>query len=348
MDTAWRANVTDRDLIYVAGHLGLAGSAILRALDRRGRRFIVTRTHAELELADRRAVDHFFASVEPDVVILAAALVGGIHANSTRPAEFIERNLRIQLNVIDAARRHGVRRLLFLGSSCIYPRLAPQPMKEEYLLTGALEPTNQAYAAAKLAGIEMCRAYRQQYGFDAISLIPTNLYGPHDNFSAEDSHVLPGLMRRLHDAKQAGESELAVWGTGMARREFLHADDFGEAACMALEKYQGELPLNIGCGADITVAELAAIVREAVGFDGRLTFDATRPDGTPQKLLDVSRLSALGWRPRFALRDGIADTYRWFVTRGEGRFPRGADNGVTYRVSPDVLATAAANGERAS
>ncbi|HEY7379485.1 MAG TPA: GDP-L-fucose synthase, partial [Steroidobacteraceae bacterium] len=282
-------------LIYVAGHRGLAGSAILRQLQALGFDNLVTQTSRQLDLRNQRAVDRFFDSTRPEVVILAAARVGGIHANDSQPAQFIRDNLQIQTNVIDAAQRFNVGKLVFLGSSCIYPRLAPQPMKEEYLLTGALEPTNEWYAIAKIAGLKMCQAYRRQYDFDAIAVMPTNLYGPRDNFSETQSHVLPALIRRFHDAKQAGAQEVVVWGTGKPRREFLHVDDFASAVVLLLQRYAEEAPINIGTGEDVSIAELAELVREAVGFEGKIVYDSSKPDGTPRKLLDVSRLKALGW-----------------------------------------------------
>jgi GDP-L-fucose synthase len=258
-------------------------------------------------------VGAFFDEERPQYVILAAARVGGIRANSTYPAEFIRDNLQIQTNVIDAAWRHGVRKLCFLGSSCIYPRLAPQPIHEDMLLTGPLEPTNQWYAIAKIAGIKMCQAYRRQYGFDAISLMPTNLYGPGDNFDPEMSHVVPALIRRIHEARVQGQAELVVWGTGTPRREFLHVDDLASAIVHVMRTYEDEDPVNVGCGVDVTIRELAELVARVVGFTGRLVTDPSQPDGTPQKLLDVSRLRSLGWQPRIGLEDGIRQTYQWFL-----------------------------------
>ncbi len=299
-------------VVYVAGHTGLAGSAICRALKRRGFGSIVTEPHYRLDLTQQRAVDRFFDDARPEVVILAAARVGGIRANAERPADFIRDNLQIQTHVIDAAYRFRASKLVFLGSSCIYPKLAPQPLREEYLLSGPLEPTNDAYAVAKLAGIKMCQAYRRQYGFDAVSVLPTNLYGPGDNYDANDSHVIPGLIRRMHDAKQRGETRFEVWGSGQPRREFLHSDDFADAVVTVLEKYSGEEPINIGAGDDLTIAEVAAIVRRVVGLEAELGFDTSQPDGTPRKLLDVSRIRALGWEPRIGLEQGIAATYAAF------------------------------------
>jgi GDP-L-fucose synthase len=308
--------LSKNSVIYLAGHAGLAGSAIYRALRRNGYRNIITAARGQLDLTVGRAVDRFFDGARPEVVVLAAAKVGGILANQSRPADFIRENLLIQTHVIDCAYRFGVRKLLFLGSSCIYPKAAPQPMREEYLMQGPLEPTNDAYAIAKLAGIKMCQAYRAQYGFDAVSVLPTNLYGPNDNFSERDSHVLPGLMRRMHDAKRFGAKEFVVWGSGTPRREFLHADDFADAALLVLERYSGRDPLNIGSGKDLTIAELASVVRDAVGLDAELRFDTSKPDGTPQKLLDVSRLQAIGWQPRIDFVEGVHAVYRWYLENG--------------------------------
>jgi GDP-L-fucose synthase len=301
-----------RSLVYVAGHTGLAGSAITRALKRAGYANVIGETHRRLDLTQARAVDRFFDDARPQVVILAAAKVGGIVANSTYPADFIRDNLLIQTNVIDAAFRAGVAKFVFLGSSCIYPRDAAQPMREEFLFGGALEPTNSPYAVAKLAGIEMCRAYRLQHGFDAISVLPTNLYGPYDNFSGENSHVIPGLIRRMHDAKERGDREFPVWGTGMARREFLHAEDFADAVVTVLDKYSGSEPINIGVGKDVSIAEVAQMVREVSGLDADLVYDTSKPDGAPRKLLEVSRIHSLGWAPKIDLSRGLEQTYRWF------------------------------------
>lgn len=299
--------------IFVAGHRGLVGSAVVRALADRGGAEIVTRSRQELDLTDQAAVRRFMAGVRPDAVVMAAAKVGGIHANDSYPAEFIWNNCIIQCNVIDAAYRTGVQKLLFLGSSCIYPKFAPQPMREEHLLTGELEPTNQWYAVAKIAGIKTCQAYRRQYGFDAISLMPTNLYGPGDNFDLQNSHVLPALIRRFHEAKMAGAPSVTVWGTGNARREFLHVDDCARAILWCLENYSGEDILNVGTGTDVSIRELAGLVARVVGFAGELAFDASKPDGTPRKLLDVSRLSAVGWKAAIELEEGVAHTYRWYL-----------------------------------
>jgi GDP-L-fucose synthase len=295
--------------IYVAGHTGLVGSAITRALRARGSHRLLLPERRQLDLRDAAAVQHFFASERPEHVYLAAARVGGIHANATQPADFIRDNLMIATNVIDAAHASGTRKLLFLGSSCIYPKLAPQPLREDYLLSGPLEPTNEWYAIAKLAGLKMCQAYRRQYGFDAISLLPTNLYGPGDNFDPETSHVLPALLRKIDGARVAGASEVTLWGSGTPRREFLYVDDLAQACLFLMEHYSDERPINVGCGADLTILELARLIAEVTGFHGQFRFDASRPDGTPRKILDVSRLRALGWTPRVDLRTGIALTY---------------------------------------
>jgi GDP-L-fucose synthase len=298
---------------YVAGHRGMVGGAIVRALRQRGIDNILTRTSSELDLKNQQDVDQFFAEHHPDYVFLAAAKVGGIHANDTYPADFIRDNLQIQTNVIDAAYRNQCQKLLFLGSTCIYPKMAPQPIKEEYLLTGPLEPTNEWYAIAKIAGLKMCAAYRRQYGFDAISVMPTNLYGPGDNFGLENSHVLPALMRRFHDARMNGDSKVSVWGSGIPRREFLHVDDLANAVIFLMENYSAEEPVNIGVGDDISIRELADLVKDVVGYEGELCFDSTKPDGTPRKLLDVSRLASLGWKASTPLATGIRDTYQWFL-----------------------------------
>jgi len=298
--------------IYVAGHRGLVGSAVARALQQLGYRNLLLRRHEELELTDQASVREFFDRERPEAVIMAAARVGGIHANSTHPALFIRDNLLVQDNVIDAAHRSGVAKLVFLGSSCIYPKLAPQPIKEEYLLTGALEPTNELYAIAKIAGVKMCQAYRREFGFNAISLMPTNLYGPGDNFDLQSSHVLPALIRRFHEAKLRGEATLTVWGTGTPRREFLHVDDLADAVVHLLLTYDAEPIVNVGWGEDVTIRELAELVMSVSGYQGRLVFDATKPDGMPRKLLDTARLTALGWRPKIPLALGIERTYAWF------------------------------------
>jgi len=285
----------------------------MRKLQSAGFSDLVTRDRAALDLIDQAAVGQFFDQQSPEVVILAAAMVGGIHANSAYPADFIRVNLQIQTNVIDAAYRSGTKKLLFLGSSCIYPRLAPQPMSENCLLTGLLEETNEAYAIAKIAGIEMCRAYQLQYGFNAISVMPTNLYGPGDNFSLEDSHVLPALIRKLHEAKDSGADEVVIWGTGSPKREFLHADDLADACLFLMEHYDGEQLINVGWGEDVSIKELAELIRSVVGYSGQLVFDTSKPDGTPRKLLDVSKLLKLGWRAETPLRAGIESTYAWFL-----------------------------------
>ncbi len=296
----------------MAGHRGLVGSAVVRALRHGGHENLILRSHHELDLTDQHAVRQFFEAERPDAVIMAAARVGGIHANNSRPATFIRDNLLIQDNVIDSAHRSGVAKFVFLGSSCIYPKLAPQPIKEEYLLTGPLEPTNEWYAIAKIAGVKMCQAYRREYGFNAISLMPTNLYGPGDNFDLQNSHVLPALIRRFHEAKVRGDDRVTVWGTGAPRREFLHVDDLADAVVYLLQSYDAEPIVNIGWGEDITIRQLAELVLSAIGYSGRLEFDSSKPDGTPRKLLDVGRLTHLGWKPRISLEAGIAQTYAWF------------------------------------
>jgi GDP-L-fucose synthase len=304
----------------VAGHRGLVGSALVRALNHRGHTHLLLRTHDELDLTNQAAVRGFFDAERPDVVILAAARVGGIYANNSRPALFIRDNLLIQDNVIDAAYRAGTAKFVFLGSSCIYPKLAPQPIKEEYMLTGPLEPTNEPYAIAKIAGVKMCQAYRREFGFNAISLMPTNLYGPGDNFDLLNAHVLPSLIRRFHEAKARGDDSVTVWGTGSPRREFLHVDDLADAILYLLQTYDAEPLVNVGWGDDLTIRELAELVASVVGFAGRLVYDSTKPDGTPRKLLDVSRLTSLGWRPKIPLTQGIERTYAWFKAHsGETR-----------------------------
>ena len=299
------------DEVFIAGHTGLVGSAIRRKLESEGIR-PVTATRSELDMCDQSATEQWFSANKVDHVYLAAAKVGGIHANDTFPAEFIRDNLAIQTNVIHAAWKHGVRKLLFLGSSCVYPKHAPQPLSEESLLTGPLEPTNEWYAIAKIAGIKMCQAYRRQYGFDAICLMPTNLYGPGDNFHPEKSHVLPALIRKFHEAKQGNSAEVVIWGTGTPRREFLHVDDLADAAVFTMTNYSDEQILNVGVGTDVTILQLAEIVAGVVGYEGEIRTDTRMPDGTPQKLLNVDRITAQGWRPKIDLRDGIRDTYEWF------------------------------------
>jgi len=298
--------------VYVAGHRGLVGSAVVRSLGRQGFENLIVRSRQDLDLTEQSAVRKFFDEMRPQAVIMAAARVGGIHANNSHPAGFLRDNLLVQDNVIDAAHRYGVEKLVFLGSSCIYPKMAPQPIKEDYLLTGPLEPTNEWYAIAKIAGIKMCQAYRREYGFNAISLMPTNLYGPGDNFDLQSSHVLPALIRKIHEAKARGDKSVEIWGTGSPRREFLHVDDLADAVVYLLQNYDGEAMVNIGWGEDVTIRELAEMVMSAIGYTGELAFDPTKPDGTPRKLLDVSRLHGLGWRPRISLKEGIAATYTWF------------------------------------
>jgi len=356
MTTPHASRLTPHARVYVAGHRGLVGSAIVRRLEKEGFGYLILRTSSELDLRNQAAVDAFFAEEKPEYVFLAAARVGGIHANSTYPADFIRDNLQIQTNVIDAAWRHGVKKLAFLGSSCIYPKMAPQPLKEESLLTGPLEPTNEWYAIAKIAGIKMCQAYRRQYGFNAISLMPTNLYGPNDNFDLEISHVLPAMIRKFHLAKLAATGDIeavmrdeahfgripddilnmvglqrdisnpscltshpsrngvavSLWGTGSPRREFLHVDDLADACLFLVQHYEGEDIINIGVGEDVTVRELAELVQKTVGFEGDIIWDDTKPDGTPRKLMDVSRLAGLGWQAQTPLTEGIADVYRWY------------------------------------
>lgn len=298
--------------IFLAGHRGLVGSAILRRLEADGFTRILTRTHAELDLTDGAAVDQFFEHEKPTVVIAAAARVGGIKANNDEPVEFLLVNLQIQNNLIRAAHESGARKLLFLGSSCIYPKFAPQPIPESALLGGTLEPTNEPYAIAKIAGIKLCQAYAREYGDHFISAMPTNLYGPNDNFDLASSHVLPALLRKAHDAKQSGSREMVVWGSGTPRREFLHVDDLAAACLFLLENYESPEIVNVGTGEDISIRELAEMICEIVGFHGTLTWDASKPDGTPRKLLDISKIKSLGWSPRISLRDGIGQTYRWF------------------------------------
>jgi GDP-L-fucose synthase len=308
--------------IYVAGHRGLVGSSILRRLRAEGFDNVLTATRGELDLRDQAAVNDWFRRHRPEFVFLVAGTVGGILANSTRPAEFIYDNLMIHATVVHAAHLHGVRRLLYLGSSCIYPRDCPQPIREEYLLTGLLEPTNEPYAVAKISGIKLCQAYRRQYGSDFISAMPTNLYGPHDNFDLQSSHVLPALLRKFHDARAAGLDEVSVWGTGAPRREFLHVDDLADACLFLMRHYDDDGHINVGTGEDLSIRELAETLREVVAPGARLVFDPSKPDGTPRKLLDVSRLHALGWRHRIDLPAGIRSTYEWFlanVEQAEGR-----------------------------
>ena len=314
--------LTTESKIYVAGHRGLVGAAIMRQLQQRGMARLVTRTHTELDLTDQQQVRDFFADEHPDYVILAAAKVGGIHANNTYPAEFIYDNLMIEANVIDAAFHNNVQRLLFLGSSCIYPRAVAQPMREDALLTGGLEPTNEPYALAKIAGIKLCESYNRQYDTDYRSVMPTNLYGQGDNFHPENSHVIPALMRRIHEAKVSHDSEVVVWGSGNAMREFLHVDDMASASIHVLEMdadiYKANTQpmlshINVGTGVDCTIRELAETIARVVGYEGVLTFDATKPDGAPRKLMDVERLKNLGWQSGISLEEGLRQTYAWFL-----------------------------------
>ena len=299
--------------VYVAGHRGMVGSAIVRALEAMGLRNIVTRTSGELDLRDQAAVEAFFDEQRPDYVFLAAARVGGILANDTYPADFLYDNLVIEANIIHAAYRCAVKKLLFLGSTCIYPKHAPQPMPEDALLTGPLEPTNEWYAVAKIAGIKLCQAYRRQHGCDFISAMPTNLYGPGDNFDLEKSHVIPAMLRKMHEAKVTGDTRFFLWGTGTPRREFLHVDDLADALLFLMENYSDEAHVNVGVGEDLTIRELAETVQRVVGYQGGLVFDTGKPDGTPRKLVDTRRINGLGWRPRIRLEEGLAATYQWFL-----------------------------------
>lgn len=302
--------------IYVAGHRGLVGSALKRRLESKGYSNLILRTHKELDLANQQEVNEFFEREKPEYVFLAAAKVGGILANNTYPAEFIYENLMIEANIIHASYRYGVKKLLFLGSSCIYPKLAPQPLKEEYLLTGPLEETNEAYAIAKIAGIRLCKHYNQQYGTNFISVMPTNLYGPNDNFDLETSHVMPALIRKFYEAKINNEPEVIVWGTGKPLREFMHVNDMADACVYLMENYDyseiGEF-VNIGVGEDVTISELVELIKEIVGFEGKIKYDTSKPDGTPRKLMDVSRLNKLGWKAKISLKEGIRETYEWYI-----------------------------------
>ena len=304
--------MNDGDRIFVAGHAGLVGSAIVRRLNAAGIRNLLLTTRADLDLCNQAAVDKFFSVEKPNYVFLAAARVGGIQANATAPADFLRDNLQIQTNVIDSAYRHGTDKLMFLGSSCIYPRLAAQPIREDSLLTGPLEPTNEAYAIAKIAGLKLCQAYRRQYGFRAITLMPTNLYGPGDNFSLSSSHVLPALIRKFHEAVVARASSVTVWGTGAPRREFLYVDDLADACLFLMRHYDDEAIVNVGVGEDLSIRELAELVARITGFGGTVDFDASKPDGTPRKLLDVSSLRSLGWHAQVPLEEGVKRTYEWF------------------------------------
>ena len=305
--------------IYVAGHGGLVGSAIVRRLQAAGYHNLLTRSRAEVDLTDRDAVDDLFRAEKPEYVFDAAAKVGGIQVNERYPADFIRDNLLIQTNVVDAAYRAGVKKLVFLGTSCIYPKLAPQPVKEEYLLTGPLEPTNEAYAIAKVSGIKLCQAYRKQFGFNAITLMPTNIYGPGDNFNLETSHVLPALLRKCHEAKIGASPRVIVWGSGSPRREFLYVDDLADACVHLMDCYDDGQIINVGTGEDVSIADLAHLLKEVTGYRGDIEFDLAKPDGTPRKLLDVSRLTATGWHYRMDLRSGIENTYRWFLDNPESR-----------------------------
>jgi GDP-L-fucose synthase len=301
--------------IYVAGHRGLVGSAIIRVLKKKGFENLITCTHSELELMDSAAVRKFFEETKPEYVFMAAAKVGGIHANSTYPAEFIRENLLVQTNVIHEAWSHKVEKLMFLGSSCIYPKLCPQPIKEEYLLTGELESTNDAYALAKIAGIKTCQSYNKQYGTRFISVMPTNLYGINDNFHPENSHVLPALIRKFHEAKLSNAESVSIWGDGTARREFLHTDDLAEAVLFLMDNYDDSAIVNVGCGEDQTIRELAETIQKVVGYSGRLEFDTSYPNGTPQKILDISKINSLGWKPRIPLKEGLMPVYQWYAAQ---------------------------------
>ena len=299
--------------IYVAGHRGLVGSAIVRAIESEGKNTWIGQTRAELDLLDRKAVFEFLAKEKPDAVVIAAAKVGGIHANDTYPVQFLTENLQIESNLMDGAHAAQIGRLLFLGSSCVYPKLAQQPIKEEYLLTGELEKTNEAYALAKISGLKLIQAYRRQYGHKWISAMPTNMYGPGDNFDLENSHVLPALIRKFHDAKTQVESEVTLWGTGSPKREFLHSDDLGRACAFLLENYDNDVAINVGVGEDISIKDLAELIRGIVGFEGGIVWDSSKPDGTPRKLLDVSRIEDSGWKAEIGLEEGIRNTYEWFL-----------------------------------
>ena len=301
--------------IYVAGHKGLVGSAIVRAIESEGKHVWIGQSRSELDLLDRQAVFDYLANQKPDAVIIAAAKVGGIHANSSYPVQFLSQNLQIETNLIDGAHSAGIEKLLFLGSSCVYPKMAHQPIKEEYLLTGELETTNEAYALAKISGLKLVQAYRRQYGHKWISAMPTNMYGPGDNFDLENSHVLPALIRKFHDAKTRGDASVTLWGTGSPKREFLHSDDLGRACLYLLENYDDEVAINVGVGEDISIKDLAELIKGLVGFEGVIEWDYSRPDGTQRKLLDVSLITALGWRPTISLEEGIRATYGWFASQ---------------------------------
>ncbi|MCR5248999.1 MAG: GDP-L-fucose synthase [Lachnospiraceae bacterium] len=306
------AAIQKSDKIYVAGHRGLVGSAIVRSLKRSGYENIIGRTHAELDLVEQQAVRDFFAKERPDVVVLAAAKVGGINANNTAPAEFAYSNMQIQCNVIECCHQYKVKKLLFLGSTCIYPRMAPQPIPESALLTGPLETTNEAYAIAKISGLEMCKFYKRQYGDDFISCMPTNLYGPHDNYELQGSHVLPAMIRKFHEAKMNGAASVELWGTGSPLREFLYVDDMADACVFLLENYDGEEHVNIGTGKELTIRELAELIKRTVGFEGEIVWNSSMPDGTPRKLTDVSKLHAMGFMHKVELEEGVKLAYEWF------------------------------------
>lgn len=301
--------------IYVAGHRGLVGSAIVRAIEAEGKHTWIGQSRSELDLLDRKAVFDYLEKQAPAAVVIAAAKVGGIHANKTYPVEFLSQNLQIETNLIDGAHSAGIEKLLFLGSSCVYPKMAQQPIKEEYLLTGELEKTNEAYALAKISGLKLVQAYRRQYGHKWISAMPTNMYGPGDNFDLENSHVLPALIRKFHDAKVRGDASITLWGTGSPKREFLHADDLGRACLYLLENYDDEVAINVGVGEDVAITELADLINSIVGFEGNIEWDSSKPDGTPRKLLDVSRIKKLGWSPTISLEDGVESTYQWYLAQ---------------------------------
>jgi GDP-L-fucose synthase len=307
--------------IYVAGHRGLVGSAIVRAIESNGEHTWIGQTRSQLDLLDREAVFSFLASETPDAVVIAAAKVGGIHANSSFPVQFLSENMQIETNLMDGSHAAGIEKLLFLGSSCVYPKFAQQPIKEEYLLTGELESSNEAYALAKISGLKLVQAYRKQYGHKWISAMPTNMYGPGDNFDLETSHVLPALIRKFHDAKIRGDKEVTLWGSGSPKREFLHADDLGSACLFLLEHYNSDSPINVGIGKDISIDALADLIQEIVGYSGEIVWDTSKPDGTPQKLLDVSRINQLGWEPSIDLRSGLEQTYKWYVDSGLAQEP---------------------------
>jgi len=307
--------------IYIAGHRGLVGSAIVRAIESQGKHTWIGQTRAELDLLDRAAVFEYLASETPGAVVIAAAKVGGIHANNSFPVQFLSENMQIETNLMDGSHAAGIEKLLFLGSSCVYPKFAQQPIKEEYLLTGELESSNEAYALAKISGLKLVQAYRKQYGHKWISAMPTNMYGPGDNFDLENSHVLPALLRKFHDAKINGDKEVALWGSGSPKREFLHADDLGSACLFLLEHYDSDSPINVGVGKDIAIHGLAELIQEIVGYSGKIVWDTSKPDGTPQKLLDVSRINQLGWKSSIDLRSGLEQTYKWYVESGLAQEP---------------------------